>query len=171
MRTLLLTLVAACAATLLPAAAQTLKPGLWEMQQKTSGDPQMDQRMAEMRQQMEAMPPQQRKQMEAMMGGGGVTRVRFCLTPEMAQRNEIAFPAGDCQSRQQRSGNELRVAYTCTRPRSKGDMQITLTGAEAFAIHSTSTSDTGGKPQTLVVDGTGRWLAADCGDVKPIQSK
>ena len=43
------------------APAQTLKPGLWEISNKAGGNPQMDQAMAQMQQQLAAMPPEQRK--------------------------------------------------------------------------------------------------------------
>ena len=60
------------AAACLPAAAQSLKPGLWEMHNKMGGNAQMDQAMAEMRKQLATMPADQRKQMEAMMAAQGV---------------------------------------------------------------------------------------------------
>ena len=55
------------------ASAQSIKPGLWEMQHKMGGNPQIDQAMAQMQKQMAAMSPAQRKQMEAMMGQQGMT--------------------------------------------------------------------------------------------------
>ena len=52
--------------------AQTTAPGLWEMQNKVGGNPEMDKAMADMQKQLAAMPPAQRKQMEAMMGQSGM---------------------------------------------------------------------------------------------------
>ena len=65
-------LVTVLSATLLlgsgAALAQTTRPGLWDIQHKMGGDPEIDRAMAEMQKQLAAMPPAQRKQMEAMMG-------------------------------------------------------------------------------------------------------
>ena len=38
--------------------AQSTKPGLWEIQHKMGGSPEMDKAMAEMQKQLAAMPPQ-----------------------------------------------------------------------------------------------------------------
>ena len=65
------TLVAAC----LPVAAQSLKPGLWEIHNKMN-NPEADKAMAEMQKQLAAMPPVQRKQVEAAMAQQGVNMPR-----------------------------------------------------------------------------------------------
>ncbi len=55
------------------AAAQTLKPGLWEINNKMqSGSGEMEQAMASMEKQMAGMPPQQRKQMQDMLAKQGM---------------------------------------------------------------------------------------------------
>ena len=65
--------VATLALTFLLAAsqavtAQTLKPGLWEINNKMqSGSGQLEKGMAEMQKEMAAMPPEQRKTMQDMM--------------------------------------------------------------------------------------------------------
>ena len=55
------------AAACLPASAQSMKPGLWEIHNKMQGG-EMDAAMAQMQQQLAQMSPAERKQMEAMMG-------------------------------------------------------------------------------------------------------
>jgi hypothetical protein len=171
-------LAAACAAV--PATAQTLKPGLWEIQQKVGGNPQMDQAMAEMQKQLAAMPPEQRKQMEAMMAGrgvqvapgaGGAMAVKVCMTREMVERNEVPATQGDCKTTQQsRSGSTLTMAFTCSKPPSKGEAQITMVGSDAFTSKTTVTSTEAGKaPATTTIEGTGKWQGADCGSVQPGQ--
>lgn len=160
-----------------PAAAQSLKPGLWEMQQKMQGNPEMEQGMAEARKQMAAMPPEQRKQMEAMMaqrgvqlapGAGGGMGIRMCMTREMAERNEVPAQQGDCKTtQQQRSGNTMRMAFTCANPPSSGESQVTFSGSEAYTSRTTVTSMVKGKSEKTTIEGTGKWLGADCGNVKP----
>src|SRR5687768_7057493 len=96
--TLAFVLAAACAA--FPAAAQNLKPGLWEVRQKVQGNPEMERQMEEARKQMAAMPPEQRKQIEAMMArpglqmGPGGDSIRMCLTREMVERDQIPANQG-----------------------------------------------------------------------------
>jgi hypothetical protein len=179
MRPLSSILVAAAAALALPVSAQTLRPGLWEMQHKVQGNAQMDQAMAEMQKQLAAMSPEQRKQMETMMAGRGVQmapgadggmRMKICMTKEMAERNDIPANRGDCRTGpQQRSGNTLKMTFTCTNPPSSGDAQITFNGTESYTSKTNVTSTTNGKPETMTMEGSGKWLSADCGSVKPIQ--
>lgn len=182
MRILIVPLLAACAAVTMPASAQTLKPGLWELLHKTGSSPQMGQGMAEMQKEMANMPPEQRKQMEAMMAGrggqmapaeNGGMHMRICLTKEMVERNDIPASRGDCKTTQhQRTGNTLKMAFTCSKPPSKGETVVTYTSPEAFTTRTNVTTTTaGGKPESMTVEGSGKWLAADCGDVQPIQTK
>src|SRR6478735_8072302 len=90
-------LMATCllAAACLPAAAQSMKPGLWEIHNKMAGNAEMDQAMADMQKELASMSPAERKQMEAMMGkqglkiggpaaGGGMS-VQMCMTKEMVE--------------------------------------------------------------------------------------
>lgn len=56
-----------------PVAAQSLKPGLWEINNKMqSSSGQVEKAMAEAQKQMAAMPPEQRKLMQDMMAKQGV---------------------------------------------------------------------------------------------------
>jgi len=164
---------AACAA--FGASAQNLKPGLWEVQHKMKGNPEMERQLEEARKQMAAMPPEQRKQMEAMMAGRGVQMgaggqsVRMCLTKEMVERNEIPAQQGDCKmTNQQRTGNTLRVNFTCTNPPSSGESQMTINSPESYAMKTTATSSIDGRVEKMSVEGTGKWVAADCGGLKPM---
>ena len=178
MKTLSLAAAVLAGAAALPVAAQTLKPGLWEMQHKAGGNPEVDSAMAEMQKQMKSMPPEQRKQMEAAMASrgmqmspkGGGMAMRMCMTKEMIERNDLPANRGDCKTTQrQRSGNTLKMAFTCSNPPSSGESQVTFTSSEAYTSRTTVTTTTDGKPEKMTVEGTGKWLGADCGNVKPIQ--
>ena len=167
-----LALAAACAAS--GASAQNLKPGLWEVQQRMKGSPEMERQLEEARKQLSAMPPEQRRQMEAMMAGRGVQmalggqNVRMCLTREMVERNEIPAQQGDCRmTSQQRTGNQLKVAFACTNPPSNVESRMTIDSPESYAMRTTATSTIDGRVETMSVEGTGRWLGADCGNLKP----
>jgi hypothetical protein len=167
-----LALAAACAAS--GASAQNLKPGLWEVQHKMKGNPEMERQLEEARRQMAAMPPEQRKQMEAVLAGQGVQmavggqNVRMCLTREMVERNEIPAQQGDCKvTNQQRTGNSLKVAFSCTNPPSSGESRMTINSPESYAMTTTATSSIDGRVEKMSVEGTGRWLGADCGNLRP----
>jgi hypothetical protein len=164
----------------LPATAQSLKPGLWEISNKMD-NPQVNQAMAQMQQQMAQMPPEQRKQMEAMMaqrgmkmgtGAGGVTTVQMCMTTEMLARDDAMVQQqqqGDCKmTSQSRSGNTMKVAYACSNPPSTIDGEYTYKGAEGYSSKMVVKSTQGGKSDTMTIEGTGKWLSADCGNVKPM---
>lgn len=172
-------LVAAAAvlAFALPAGAQTMKPGLWEIHNKMSGG-QMDQAMADMQKQLAQMPPEQRKQMEAAMAqrgvklapaAGGGMAVRMCMTREMVERNDVPVQNGCTATQNRKSGNRVQFAYTCTNPPSSGEGEMTFT-PESYTSHMTMKSVVQGKTETMVSDSTGKWLKADCGNVKPVQA-
>jgi len=168
--------LSACA---LGASAQSMKPGLWEVNNKVSGSAEMDKAMAQMQQQMATMPPEQRKMMQDMMakqgmnlstGAGGGIVVKLCLTKEMAERNELPQQQqGDCKSTASpRSGNTQKISFTCTQPPSSGEGEITFTSNEAYSTKMVTTTTVKGKPEKLTMNGTGKWLSADCGAVKPL---
>ncbi|MDB5873276.1 MAG: hypothetical protein JWQ07_2718 [Ramlibacter sp.] len=161
--------------------AQSLKPGLWEITNKMqTGSGQMEQQMAQAQAQMANMPPDQRKMVEEMMakqgvkmgsgGPGGGMSVKVCMTREMVERNEMpAQQRGDCQTTQQsRSGNTMKMAFSCTNPPSSGEGQVTFTSSEAYSMKMAVNTTVQGKPEKINMDGAGKWLGADCGTVKPV---
>lgn len=181
MRIASIAFAAAAAALCLPAAAQSIKPGLWEMTTKMGGNPQMEQAMAEMQKQLASMPPGQRKQMEEMMakqgvkmgaGAGGGMSAQVCITKEMAERQEMPMNQAGCKiTSQSKSGNVTKMAYACTNPPSSGEGTYTYHSAEAFSSKMVVKTAAQGRTETMTMDGTGKWLKADCGSVKPIQPR
>lgn len=171
-------LVAVLAAALAAAAgAQTMKPGLWEVTQSThSTDARTQQSLSQMQQQMANMSPEQRKMVEEMMArqgvkmdpAGGVT-AKVCMTREMVENNDLPSQQGDCKTtRQSRSGNTMKFFLMCVNPPSAGEGQVTLTSPEAYTMKVVVTSQSQAKPQKMTMEGSGKWLAPDCGNVKPI---
>lgn len=169
-----------------PVAAQTMKPGLWEITNKMGGSGDQGAKMAaameQMQKQMASMPPEQRKQMEKMMaqqgvnmapGAAGGMSVRVCITKEMAARNETpAQTRGDCKHEQmQKSGNTTRFKFTCTKPPSSGEGEVTMNGSESYTMKMKMTSQAKGKPEQMTMDAQGKWVASDCGSVKPVAAK
>ena len=173
-------LLAACvlAAAAAPAAAQSMKPGLWEIHNKMSGNAEMDQAMAEMQKQLAGMSPAERKQMEAMMGkqgiqmaapsAGGGMALQVCMTKEMVERNEMPMQDGCKSTVHQRSGNTIKHSFTCSNPPSSGEGQVTFSGDQAYTSKMAIKTVSGGKTETTTMEGRGKWLKADCGNVKPL---
>ena len=166
------------AALALPASAQTMKPGLWEVTSKMGGSAEMDQAMAQMQQQRANMPPAQRKMMDDMLAkqgigagsGVGGFSAKLCITKEMAERNEMPMQhRGDCKTTiSDKSSKGMKMAYTCTNPPSSGDGQFTFNGDSAYTMKMNINSSVQGKSQAMTLDGSGKFLGADCGAVKPI---
>jgi hypothetical protein len=168
----------ALAATCAAAGAQTLKPGLWEINNKMNS-PQMDSAMAEMQKQLASMPPDQRKQMEAMMAqrgmsmpgaaAGGGTVIKICMTKEQVERNEVPMQKNDCtMSQQQKSGGTVKFAFSCPNPPSNGEGEFTMASSEAYSSKMKVTTTVQGKPETMTMEGAGKWLGTDCGNIKPM---
>ena len=168
-------LAAALLACSCAAGAQNLKPGLWEVTQKmqSSGG-----EMEQMQQQLAAMPPEQRKMVEEMMakqgvkpgaGGAGGMSVKTCMTKEMVEKNELPAQQGDCKTtHQSRSGNTMKFGVACTKPPSTGEGQVTFTSPEAYSMKMVVTSESRGKPEKMNMEGGGKWLGSDCGNIKPM---
>lgn len=178
MRTLRFSLLTCLLLGAATAQAQTTAPGLWEMQHKVGGNPEMDKAMADMQKQLAAMPPAQRKQMEAMMGqsgmsigAGGTVTMKVCITPEMAAKTELPSQTeGDCTTTiTSRSGNTLKSRFACKNPPSTGEGTYTFNGDKAYAMKMAMQTTRNGKPESMTMEGQGRWLSADCGSIKPIQ--
>lgn len=158
------------------AGAQNLKPGLWQITHNTgAGSDQAEQGLAQMQQRMAGMPPQQRKMMQDMMARQGVKMepaggmsVKVCMTREMVEKSELPAQQGDCRTTQQsRSGNTMKIAFSCASPPSSGEGLVTFNGSEAYDMKMAVSTTVDGKPRKTTMDSTGRWLASDCGSVKP----
>ncbi len=162
----------------LPASAQTTRPGLWEITSKMSGNPEMEQAMAQMQKQMASMPPEQRKMMEDMMAKQGMAvgvgangfSTKICVTKEMADRKELPVQQeGDCNNTiSERSSTGAKMTYSCTNPPSSGEGRITFNGDTGYTMKMKIDTKVQGKTQTTQLEGVGKFLAADCGNVKPI---
>ena len=171
-------LAAVVIATAGAAHAQNLKPGLWEhgfTMKSSSGE--VEKSMAQAKAEMARLPPDQRKMMEQMLARQGVGMtpqghtVRVCITPEQASRTELPDGDGKCEQKSlQRSGGTIRTSFVCAGPPpTSGHSEITLKGDTAYSGRSVVDTTVKGKPERMTMDVTGKWLSADCGNVKPIK--
>ena len=162
------------------ASAQNMKPGLWEITNNVQGGGKdLTVAMERMQKQMASMSPEQRKMVQDMMakqgvqmGAGGAAGVggisiKMCLTPEMVERNEVAPKQhGDCtHTASPRVGNTMKYSFQCAKPVSSGQGEVTFTSPEAYSMKMSMT----GAERTMDMQTSGKWLGANCGDVKPIQ--
>jgi hypothetical protein len=160
------------------ASAQSMKPGLWEITHKNQGaaGSQAAEAQAKMQAQMANMSPEQKKMMQEMMakhgvqmgGAGGGMSIKTCMTREMIDRHEMPQQKGDCkQTSQSKSGNTMKFTVQCTNPPSTAEGQITYQGSEAYTMKMVVNSKVEGRPQTMNMESSGKWLSADCGAIKP----
>lgn len=158
-----------------------LKPGLWEIKHKmASAGGQMEAAAAKMQQQLASMPPERRKMMEGMMakqgvnvGAGGVeTSAKVCMTKEMVEQDQIPLQQGNCTTTSQsRAGNTVKMSFACTDPASSGEGQFTIVSPEAYMTKMAVRTAVQGRPETMNMDASGRWLGEDCGNVKPMTQR
>jgi hypothetical protein len=172
-------LLLASAALALPLQAQSLKPGLWELSNKVaSANPETMQAMAAAQQQMANMAPEQRKMMEQMMAkhgvqmsladGGGI-KLNYCLTKEQAAKQELpSGQPGQCTTSRTPVPGGMNVSFNCAKPPSSGNGQVIFNGNTGYSMRMNVNSSAGGKAQQMTVEGSGRWLSADCGSTKPV---
>ncbi|MBC7940288.1 MAG: DUF3617 domain-containing protein [Chitinophagaceae bacterium] len=166
------------------ASAQKVLPGLWESSasvkmQGVQADAAMAKMQQEMAKEMAKMPPEQRKMVEDMMAKQGVgiggpgakpNTVRLCITPEQAARDELPQDeTGRCkQQNVQRSGSVLRFSFICEGPPpTRGEGEYTLIDPKNYKGRVVVDSSVSGQPQRMEMQQTGRWLGADCGNLKP----
>jgi hypothetical protein len=160
------------------AQAQTQKPGLWEHTtglKSVSGE--MAKAMDEMRQQLAAMPPAERKMMEQMMAqqgaslssDGHTTRMRYCLTPEEAAKADIPSHDDDCtHTITQRTANSMKVRFVCKdESKAEGDGSFTFSGNGSYSGDFKVRMLVDGKPASMDMTQSGRWVSSDCGNLRP----
>jgi Protein of unknown function (DUF3617) len=176
-------------ATAAPALwAQKLAPGLWENTTTMQGQgAEAEAARARMQEQMSKMPPEQRKMMEQMMakqgaggglGAGGVmdmmagkpTTMRVCITPEQAARDFVPPLGSSCKvDSTDRDGKTLRMKISCGgNPISTTESEVTFASDRAYSGKAVVNTVDKGKARRMDIAQVGRWLAADCGSVKPL---
>lgn len=178
--------LAALAGTALPCEAQLLKqrkPGLWEMQYSAEGS-QLSAESAQMRHELESMPPEKRAQMEAYLQRSGVgMRLAANGTPTMVMRlclsaQDIAEESGQgfmkgvtrnpaCRPQLDvRSPKEVHVHAACASldaEFAEVDGRIYDISPEHYSVDLSVKSRSKGD---VHVQQQVRWLGADCGAIR-----
>lgn len=162
---LMLSLLSASAVAL---AAGQMKPGLWEMTMKSDAFKNMPK-----------IPPQQMEQMRKMgvtvpnMQNGGIVQ-KVCITRQMVERDgtpQMLQTESGCESKNfKTSGNSYSGDIVCTGPDLKGEGKVkgVFSGNESFSSVYDFKGTAGGQPVSQHQETSGKWLGADCGNVKPV---
>lgn len=149
--------------------------------------------MEEMKKHMENMPPEQRKMMEDMMAKHGVkmsdkgidlaeqgvhiskdgTVVKACVTQEEIDRGEMPQADDNCeQTITQLSPTVFKATYVCKGEHpSRGEGKIVFQNDKSYVGTTKFTTDINGKMETIEGTHSGKWLASDCGNIKPQSAK
>lgn len=184
------TLMIAGAGALLASAAMAadVKPldakvGLWETTTTTEMEgmpmpaaPQIPQAT------LDKMPAAQRAQIEAMMknrGNLGAPRTsKSCTTKESLSKG-FAMPESrgvECKRDIiNSSSSKIQMHMQCTPsaggPTSDGDVTMERIDAEHIKGNMVTKTDMQGKSVTMKMSFSSKWIAADCGDIKPYAPK
>jgi hypothetical protein len=177
-RTLALLVCASAAALALPAGAQDMRPGLWELSSKVSSpDAQVQATMSAIQAQLANMAPEQRKSIQQMLerngvqmdvGAGGAITSRMCMTKEMIRRKEFPVQQGDCQQKMTPvSANRMNIVFSCSKPPASGEGELTLDSDTRYRARMHIRGNEGPNRQEVDMDVSGKWLGADCGGLRP----
>lgn len=169
-----LSLTALALALLFPATASAgrIDPGLWEIAiEHLHADGETGEAMAEMRRQMEAMPPEARQMMADMLASqgmgidaAGTIRVRTCVTPEDIAEQEFPTEVEDCRYELiERKADRIRARIECTdEGRTRGEGEFRFEGRRAWQGRFEVESRVDGQPVKMTIQQESRWLGTDC---------
>jgi len=171
---------ATCVASLAAASAaraDPIEPGLWEIKVtvETKATEAAKRKYEARRKQFASLPPEQRKEVEAAMPKPGVPVThsqRTCITPEAARegpRFDGTDEDEDCRTVYgARKAGRIPFEVTCKEPPATGKGEVVFTGPKGFASSVSMTVRwPGEEPTESAMRTEHRWLAADCGSVKP----
>ena len=175
-------LITACALAFAAhgAAAQTpspMKAGLWQVHiERQENGQDMPDPSERMRERMKTMTPEQRQRIEEMMkkqgvapGAGGVTKL--CYSQKMVERGDWSDQSSCKTAYSSRTATSWKWHSSCPAAGYEGDGEASFSDPEHFTVTSSGVSTIEGKERTTKFTRTGKWLGADCGDLKPMDSK
>jgi hypothetical protein len=146
-----------------------IKPGLWQIQmdRETNG-----QKRPDMSERLKNMPPERRAQVEAAIKERGIeasgNTLKVCQTREMLDPSKFANPLPDCKTiYSSRTNSSWKSHTSCSQNHLESDSEIIFSGPESYTVNVTSTLQSAGQSKTTHMTRIGKWLSADCGDIKP----
>ncbi|HMD35058.1 MAG TPA: DUF3617 domain-containing protein [Vicinamibacterales bacterium] len=148
-----------------------VKLGLWDITTKTNLGGAMSPMPKVSDEDLAKIPPAQRAQIEAMMktAAGAPMTIKQCLTKEKYEKNLFApqRPNQNCtQTITKNTKTVLEANVVCTSPASSGTVHIDAASPTAYQGTVKSKSTERGRQMEITIEMSGKWLGADCGDVK-----
>lgn len=153
-------------------ASLDMKPGLWTVQTKITQDGKTHEPRVEMQQSMKDMSPEQRAQVDAMMkklgAGLGDDGMKVCYTREMIANDKALSRHGkECKNDYTTKTSSKVVGTFKCNDGSKGEMEWQLSSTDQYTGNVKLERE--GKKSDIAY--TGKFVDANCGDVKPIDLK
>lgn len=148
-------------------------PGLWEHSYSMKTESGMVEGAMS---QLANLAPEQKAMMEQMMAAQGISlgpsgnTIRVCISKEDAERGEVPQMDSDCtQKILHRSANTIKVGFSCTSdPPTRGEGEITFISPKAYTGKAVVQTTVQGVAEQMNIEQKGKWLSADCGNVKPL---
>ena len=166
----------AFAAAAAPLPAPPVKTGLWEVKMSVVDADGHEVASPELAALSKMSPEARARMAEAMKARGvsmpdanGVTRT--CLTKalfESGSWQQLASDAGCTTNFSTQSSTMWKWHSSCTTMKSESDGETVFSNAEHYKTKVTTTSSVAGKTRTSTRVLEGKWVGADCGDVKPL---
>ena len=165
-------------------SAPDLKPGLWSqsVQRMAGADGQVAADVKQMQAALANLPPEQRKMMEKMMAEQGVSlsdtgikgEIQVCVTPADAKIDGFPVVPPGCKQTITRSGSDVwTVSAECAaRPNQPPSIlrgTLRTQGTTGYSGDFTVTAQGGPPAPPVKMKTQGRWISADCGNIKPIR--
>lgn len=157
-------------------SAPKMKAGLWEihMEQQRNGQkiPDASERM---REHMKSMPPERRKEFEETMKRRGIDTsaggtLKICYSQKMVDHGAWA-DQGSCKTTfTDRSATSWKWHSICQELGYEGEGDARFPDSENFVVRSSGVTTSGAETLKVSSTKTGKWLRADCGDVKPMDT-
>lgn len=147
-----------------------IKPGLWQIQMERETDGQKGPDMSE---RLKNLPPERRAQVEAAMKQRGIdpsgNTMKVCQTREILDSSKFVNPISECKTTfSSRTGTLWKSHTSCPQNHLESDSEINFSGSESYQVKTTSTVQAGAQTKTTHTNSSGKWLSADCGDIKPM---
>jgi hypothetical protein len=150
-----------------------VKLGLWEITMKTNMGGAAAAQMPKMSDEdLAKLPPATRAQIENAMkaASGAPMTIKQCMTKEKLEKNALGAQQRANQNCTQtvtkNTKTVMEANVVCTNPASTGSVHMEATSTTSYqgTVHSKSTER--GREMEVTMEMSGKWVGADCGDVK-----
>src|ERR1044072_90689 len=153
-----------------------VKPGLWGVKMSVL-DADGHEVVAPEQAALSRMPPEQRARMAEAMKARGLSlpdangATKACLTKDTFESGawqQVAADSGCTTNFSTQSASTWKWPSSCPTMKSESDGETVFTNAENYKTKLTTTATVMGKTKTSTRMLQGKWLGADCGDIKPL---